>query len=580
MEVLKLPLRVGAVTPNGGLFNYKFKLSHDPVNPLEAATLNYLNNKADLYVDKNNGSIQGPLTINYNATDVNHIVSRQYIDQLKAQLDSDPIKNYFNLKLNTLINKSTDNVSAEVIVSQDPVQDTQVATLNYLNQRVTQITNSATPLSPILSGTIIPFSSSQTVSTTSYLRCNGALIDKTASAYSNMANIIGTKFNKNSLPGAGVPWLNQYDFNFFIQPSTLTFSSGVSSPQASLYPMSFVTKNKIYLIIGGTTVDQPFNTYRADLDIDGNFTSWSTVAVTYPYGRMVASCVAAYKNYVYMIGNLKPSSREVTNYVIRTSINPTTGDIDNWQTQPSYPISVSHAACAITKNTLIVAGGYIGGGFNSTSSYTAQVYYNTFAANGNLTSWQAAPSLPAPRAAGSLVVIGNNIYYIAGKDGQYLRSEIFVASIDQNGLIGPWSLFGYLPNTTPTTGINSPNYLLTKNSLLIFGANASADSKCYKYTINGDNTLGAGSEITVPNNIYSGSSGVCVKNKYYLFGGMPLGSSGSSYTKIISIAGGLNDYSEYNNYDVNNLAFGNMINLPDLRYREQQTPGIYYYIKL
>lgn len=579
MEVKQLPLKVGSVTPSGGLFNYQFRLSQNPTNNLHAATLSYLNNKADLYLDKVDGTMQGPLTISYVPSNSNAIIAKQYIDNLKAQLQTNPVSAYLTNKLNLFINKAGDNLSNEVILAQNPVTSKEAATLSYLNARVAQITGSATAISPVLPGTIVPFPSDQTVSNSSYLYCNGASIDKTLPAYVNMANVIGTKFNKYYKEGGGVPWLNQNAFNFNYQPNNLVFSSSVALPRSAIHALSFVTKNKAYVIVSGTDVDIPFTTYRADLDIDGNINSWQTVSVNYPYPRVEASAVVSYNNYIYAIGNFYTSSNTVYNHVIKTQVTPLTGDINDWSTDTPYPIAASHMGAAITTNKIYCAGGFLGSNFQSSANILSSCYYATINSNGTLSAWQQGPSLPGKRAAGRMIAVGDKMYFIGGWDGTSSKTEIFVSSIDSNGLLGSWSLAGYIPDTT---GLHGHSLFATKYAIYVFGTKNTTPyaSKAFKININPDNTIGDISALNVPNNIYYACAVFAAKNKIYFVSGQNSASTFSASTFYISVAGTLNDYTSYISTPVDSLISSNYVNLPDLRYREYIDPSFKYYIKL
>lgn len=579
MEVKQLPLKVGSVTPSGGLFNYQFRLSQNPTNNLHAATLSYLNNKADLYLDKVDGAMQGPLTISYVPSNSNAIIAKQYVDNLKAQLQANPVSTYLTNKLNLFINKEGDNLSNEVILAQNPVTSKEAATLSYLNARVVQITGSATAISPVLPGTIVPFPSDQTVSNSSYLYCNGASIDKTLPAYVNMANVIGTKFNKYYKEGGGVPWLNQNAFNFNYQPNNLVFSSSVALPRSAIHSLSFVTKNKAYVIVSGTNVDIPFTTYRADLDIDGNINSWQTVSVNYPYPRVEASAVVSYKDYIYAIGNFYTSSNTVYNHVIKTQVNLLTGDINDWSTDTPYPIACSHMSAAITTNKIYCAGGFLGSNFGSSANITASCYYATINTDGSLSAWQAGPTLPGKRAAGRMMAIGDKMYFIGGWDGSSSRTEIYVSNIDSNGLLGTWSLAGYIPDTT---GLHGHSLFATKYAIYVFGTKNTTPyvSKAFKININPDNTIGDISALNVPNNIYYACAVFAAKNKIYFVSGQNSASTFSPSTFYISVAGTLNDYTPYTSTSVNSLPSSNYINIPDLTYREYIDPSFKYYIKL
>ncbi|MBI4482137.1 MAG: hypothetical protein HY652_04510 [Acidobacteria bacterium] len=113
--------------------------------------------------------------------------------------------------------------------------------------------------------------------------------------------------------------------------------------------------------------------------------------------------VAELNGKIYVVGGILPD-RNTSNAV--EAYDPKT---DRWETLPSLPQPLHHAAAAGGLGKLYVIGGLAGAAFTATSS--------VFEFDPSTQSWTAKASLPTPRGALALAVLQGKIYAVGGARG-------------------------------------------------------------------------------------------------------------------------------------------------------------------
>jgi N-acetylneuraminic acid mutarotase len=247
-----------------------------------------------------------------------------------------------------------------------------------------------------------------------------------------------------------------------------------------------------------TSMHQPFNASQTS-DLVG----WTTEA-SFPT-QFTYSVAFVTKNRVHVLSGDNGSG--VGSSTVYTAAINSDGSIGTWTTGTSLPGAIQRSNAVITKNRVYMLGGY-------TNTTVATVYTAPINADGTLGTWTTGTSLPVTIYNTKPIVIKNKIYIIGGYNGSSWVNTIYVASINIDGTIGTWSLYG----TTPIA-LQSHAVIVIKNKLWIIGASASSYiSNVWSATINSDETLGTWTD-EVPLPLGLGAQVFVTKNRVYLLSG-------------------------------------------------------------
>jgi N-acetylneuraminic acid mutarotase len=189
---------------------------------------------------------------------------------------------------------------------------------------------------------------------------------------------------------------------------------------------AIVTKNRVYMIGGSNGTSFISTVYYATINADGTLGTWLT-GTDIPTALAFAQAIIT-KNKVYLIGGGTTVMDSSTVYV--ASIN-SDGTLGAWTTGPTLPGKVSHHQCAVTKNRV-----YVLGGWNSTTLST--IYSSLISEDGTLGSWVTETSLPVGLVNSSIVVFKNTLYLIGSGTStlQSSFSTVYTAPINSDGTLG------------------------------------------------------------------------------------------------------------------------------------------------
>ncbi|MDD2819161.1 MAG: tail fiber protein [Candidatus Nanopelagicales bacterium] len=182
----------------------------------------------------------------------------------------------------------------------------------------------------------------------------------------------------------------------------------------------------------------------------------------------------------------------------------------------ALPTAVAYSYVAATNNKVYVMGGVIDG------SITDNVWVANVLADGTLSAWSGAPSLPVQSAWGQVVVARGRIYLIGGLTNatvgypSYPDYRTWSAPINADGSVGTWRAEANLP-----VGTHQIKAVVIKNFIYVFGG-TSVDGFTYRISrarILPDGTLEAWrAHATMPFGIQYCHVAVW-KDKLYLVGG-------------------------------------------------------------
>lgn len=122
-----------------------------------------------------------------------------------------------------------------------------------------------------------------------------------------------------------------------------------------------------------------------------------------------------------------------------------TGELDAWQMSAPLPVArANHCAVAIDDWVLVVGGNHAAGsGFASTDEIDAA----QLQPDGTLGAWRVAGHLASPASEPTCAVEGRTLYVIDGiYDVQTDGGQIWTATLDASGQLGPLTSWGHLPD--------------------------------------------------------------------------------------------------------------------------------------
>ncbi len=405
----------------------------------------------------------------------------------------------------------------------------------------------------------------------SYLRLNGATLD--SAEYPGLYAVLGDRFYKAPPTiGSGVPWKNQYDFNNAANTDITGWTR--SDMNLGVYAaIAFATKNKVYRI-GGFLSNGVVILDNACYDINPDGTLQPSVNVV-SFPRPIATGSAlVFNNTVYIIGGVF-GDFTVSSDVYKATINPD-GTLGAWSIHNTLPAPLTFNHVFKAKDKV-----YTLGGGHSRSTVTTSVYMSTLNPDGTLGAWTTVASLPTPVAYGHLAVIADYVYLIGGDNASvdggayiYRTDKIYRATINADGTLGTWTLYGTVP-----VAISYGQTVVTKNRIFIMGGYraglSSTSNLVYTAPIDSSGNIGSWTTCT---SLYTGlaySQVVVTNGKVHLFGGVPPESGAVPYYYTGNLPGGLNDYSPYYSSGLNAGEFM----LPDYTDIDTAKPGQHSYIK-
>lgn len=400
-----------------------------------------------------------------------------------------------------------------------PTQPLQVANKYYVDSALSG--NSAS------TGDIIrkPF----TTTPVGFLRCNGAMVDK--SVYPELYAIIGDNFSVNTSRYLGQPWKQQYQFNLTQSSDINNWTTGTSLPGALGTSQVLVTNARVYLF-GGTNGSGTTNTvYTAPINTDGTLGAWSTgTALPAALGY---SSLFVLNNTVYLCGGFNGSA--YTNIVYQATID-VDGTIGTWTTGVSLPEAIGWSQVVVTKKAVHLLGGYTG------SVAVSKIYTADIGVDGSIGAWYInAATLPTNLAYTQCIVTKNRIYLIGGYNGTAHSAAIYTTTISNDGTFGQWISATSLPAIC-----SNAMSICTRNRVYIIGGyNGSAYvSTVYTAPINTDGTIGTWSTGSSISAVAGLGQVISTHSRIYVLGGSNL-SGHISTVQQATFYGGQRDYSPY-----------------------------------
>lgn len=194
------------------------------------------------------------------------------------------------------------------------------------------------------------------------------------------------------------------------------WSLAASIPAALTYTQAIVTKNRVY-IFGGYNGNSVKTVYTAPINSDGTIGTW-TIGDDLP-NPLSFSQVVTTKNRVYLLGGYDNVGYTTTTY---TAVINNDGTLGAWSLASPLPVPIGGAQAVITKNKV-----YLFGGFNGTD-YLSTVYTAPVNSDGTIGTWALSAPIPIPLGNSQIVVTKNKMLILGGYDIN-TKNNTYFASI-------------------------------------------------------------------------------------------------------------------------------------------------------
>lgn len=137
-----------------------------------------------------------------------------------------------------------------------------------------------------------------------------------------------------------------------------TWVSGTSLRENLAISQAVVTKNKVYLLGGNSSIGFSNSIHKATINADGTISNWTlhsiVVGLNIPT-KLAASQVLVTKNRVYLLGGQTDTGRTANIY---SATIDSEGVLGTWATSGAISTVTSRAQVIVTKNRVYLLGGY------------------------------------------------------------------------------------------------------------------------------------------------------------------------------------------------------------------------------
>ena len=203
------------------------------------------------------------------------------------------------------------------------------------------------------------------------------------------------------------------------------------------------TLNRAYVLGGYNNTSSSSAIYTAVINNDGTLGPWTTSGITLPAG-LSSFCAFTTLNALYIVGGY---TTQASANVYRANINPTNGEISSFSQTNSLPEAIYEAKVAVSKRKV-----YLIGGRTANGSITAKVFSADITETGTINAWTEDRSLPIALTGSNVYVTRQTIFLFGGttplgKSGRYIYG-----SLDNEGLLGNWSMVDGASDFKPSNG--------------------------------------------------------------------------------------------------------------------------------
>jgi len=186
----------------------------------------------------------------------------------------------------------------------------------------------------------------------------------------------------------------------------------------------------------------------ASFNPDGSIGSW-TVTTSLPY----RGCEEAvqWNGRIYIMGGWDGYSEHDDVYY--AEIDQSSGHLGAWVKTSSLPRELAHGHATVVYNGVIyVLGGHEA--YPQPEQYVNEVHYAAIdEVSGEVGGWISTTPLPVPLDTHDVVVYNNEIFAIGGGVPAAPTSDVvYKATINSDGSLGNWEVYGHLPEPLGSVG--------------------------------------------------------------------------------------------------------------------------------
>lgn len=445
------------------------------------------------------------------------------------------------------VNRNNGTVNGNVTLAHDPIDDDDVVTKAYAD-------NALANREALSVGDIVQNAGIDTP--VGFLRCNGAEVNK--SLYADLYAILGDKVISNSqIPGSGLPWRNQYEFNTEQSTSLGNWVSLPNIPVAASGDIGVVTKNKLYLLIRNTGC-------YCNLNEDGTLGPWTLI----PHGSLglentnpvVIPLVVMTKNKVYLLGSKIGSSNSDKIYVSNIDEE---GNLSLFTESGTLPTSNNLTGIFIVGRKVYII-----------DNLDKNIYSSNIDVDGNLGSWVFRKDFSNISGTLSACCVINKKIHIFVNVSASVKYNYYFTVLDDGSISDVSSPISIISSFASYTD----SIFLTKNRIFALTESSSSIGNRTQLSapINPDGTIGTFTSTTGLTTATTYRTLCIVKNRIYSFGGNS-GTGSSALASYATFSGGRNDYSEFYTGSMGVIKNPDNFILPD--YSSLEDPSSTYVIK-
>ncbi|MDE2001480.1 MAG: tail fiber protein [Patescibacteria group bacterium] len=185
--------------------------------------------------------------------------------------------------------------------------------------------------------------------------------------------------------------------------------------------------NGYFYVMGGYNGSIRNSIYYAKQNNDGSLGSWHTTSLG--NGGSLMSSTAVANGYLYVLGGAGYSGNITT--VDYAKLNAD-GSLTGWYNATSLPVGLSGAETVVANGYMYVLGG------GASNGAVATVYYAKINSDGSLGAWNSGTALPAARSGITGIVVNGYIYGIGGST----TNTVYYASAGRVTVAGNLDLVG------------------------------------------------------------------------------------------------------------------------------------------
>jgi N-acetylneuraminic acid mutarotase len=237
-----------------------------------------------------------------------------------------------------------------------------------------------------------------------------------------------------------------------------TFQMTTKMPKTRWGHATLATSGHLYVLAGLTNLNPSPDVIVAPI-LDGGLGQWK-LTTPFPVATW-GQCAVTAHGYIYTYGgDTAPVDHNLVATGQRAQILPS-GDIGSWQPVPPLPTVDVFQACTAVGDTIYITGGYDG------QVTRPDIWYATVDAQGMPGPWNSGTKMPTGRVSHSVAAYGGYLFIAGGSDDSgNVRDDVISAPLNADGSVGMWQ-----PTTSFPIARFSHTIIASDGYLYLMGGN-------------------------------------------------------------------------------------------------------------